>query len=320
MKIGIDVGGTKTHLLFDRAGDGASLQVPTAMWCHGDLLSDPANAERLVALFSHELDGDGDVVVVGAHGCDNEEQRSLFEQRLRAASIPEAFVFNDSALLAPAAGLDQAIAVVVGTGSIVTGVDAAGETIFAGGYGGIFADPASAPATVREAARALLDAIDDGAPDPLLEEALFAHFGVDDHVDLALLLTTTPSITFWGAAAPVVFAAADRGSVLADAVIAAGAAELALGVHRVRRRGVVGDAVIVAGGVAVHQPRVVRHLSARLTELEPGLDVVLLTEPPATGALVLARRLGRTSPDPKSLTTTQRFKGDTHDTPQPITR
>lgn len=317
MKIGIDVGGTKTHVLFDRAGEGASLQVPTAQWCRDDLLSDPANAARLVALFAHEFDGDGDVVVVGAHGCDNEEQRTRFEQWLRAASIPESFVFNDSALLAPAAGLDQAIAVVVGTGSIVTGVDAAGDTVYAGGYGGIFADPGSAPATVREAVRALLDSIDDGTPDPILEAALFAQFGVDDHVDLALLLTTKPSITFWGAAASVVFSAADRGSVLADAVIAAGAAELALGVHRVRRRGAVGEAVVIAGGVAVHQPRIVRHLSERLAELEPTLDVVLLTEPPATGALVLARRYDRTTADPQP-TTTKRFKGDTHDTPQPI--
>lgn len=317
MKIGIDIGGTKTHILFDRADQDASLQVPTAQWCRADLLSDPANADRLVALFAHRLDGDGDVVVIGAHGCDSEEQRSSFEQRIRAAGIAESYVFNDSALLAPAAGLDQAIAVVVGTGSIVTGVDSTGAAVFAGGYGGIFADPGSAPATVREAVRALLDAIDDGTPDPILESALFEQFEVTEPVDLALLLTKNPSITFWGAGASAVYAAADDGSVLADAVIAAGAAELALGVHRVRRRGAVGGSVIIAGGVAVHQPRIVRHLSARLAELEPDLDIVLLTAPPATGALALARtQFSPTATVPKSTTT--RFKGDTHETPQPI--
>lgn len=319
MKIGIDVGGSKTHLLFDRTGDDASLEVPTAQWCRDDLLSDPANADRLIALFAHELDGVDDGVVVGAHGCDNEGQRALFEQWLRAAGTPASFVFNDSALLAPAAGLDQAIAVVVGTGSIVTGVDASGDAVFAGGHGGIFADPGSAPATVRDAVGALLDAIDDGAPDAILEAALFGRFGVDNHVELALLLTTTPSVTFWGAGAPDVFSAADRGSALADAVIAAGAAELALGVHRVRNRGALGDAVVIAGGVAVHQPRIVRHFSARLAELEPTLDVVLLTDPPALGALALARGYALSTTAVPN-TTIKRFKGDTHDKSHPNAR
>jgi N-acetylglucosamine kinase-like BadF-type ATPase len=303
MLIGIDVGGTKTHIIVDRSGGGGPLRVqkadwcvPTAEWRHDDLLSDPRNADRLAALFIPHLDGDSDCVVVGAHGCDNEQQRARFEQWLHDA-VPSAriLVLNDSALLAPAAGLVDAVAVVMGTGSIVTGFDASGALISAGGYGGIFADPGSAPAIVRVAVQSLLDSVDAGEPDTLLRDSLFTHFEVSDHVELALLLTTRPSVRFWGSGAPTVFAAADAGSVLADRAIEQGAAELALGVHRVRRQGARGDAVVVAGGVAVHQPRIVRYLTAHLRQRDPELDVVLLAEPPALGALALARRLDAAS-------------------------
>ncbi|HEY2556012.1 MAG TPA: BadF/BadG/BcrA/BcrD ATPase family protein, partial [Diaminobutyricibacter sp.] len=231
MIVGIDIGGTKTHVLIE--DEGLVLldrSVLSSDWQYGGLLDDEANAERLLALLE-TVEGASDApLVIGAHGLDSDWQTLEFNARVALRHGGPARAVNDVELLGPAAGFDDAIAVIVGTGSKIVAHRADGELLTAGGHGFLLSDPGSAPALAREAVRAVLAAHDDGAePDPLAL-LLMRHFGVDDVVALSYAFTTRPQLTVWGELAPLVFAAADAGSALAASVVDDAAKELAAGV------------------------------------------------------------------------------------------
>jgi glucosamine kinase len=292
MVVGVDIGGTKTHVLIS-SDDRADIDiiVPSAAWRRGGLFADEGNAGRLVELFLDQVDDAGSSsLVVGAHGCDSAAQCAAFADRISASYPGPVTVVNDAELLAPAAGFDEAIAVIVGTGSIVVGRTAGHEAISAGGYGWILGDPGSAPAIAREAVRAVLNARDEGQSFDELGSVLLQHYGVEDDLDLSYAFTRELNIAAWAALAPLVFSAADDGSSLASGVIDAAAAELACGVHFLRARGAVGTRVVMAGGVVTNQPRLATALKHHITALEPELSVHLLDVAPVRGAVALAQR------------------------------
>lgn len=292
MIVGIDIGGTKTHIRAEAAG--ATLldrSVPTADWLVDGRLDSPASIRGLLALFSDLPSAQDAALVVGAHGLDSEAQALAFQTALADAHPGRAWSVNDAELLGPAAGFDEAIAVIAGTGSKVVGRRADGTEVTAGGYGYILNDPGSAPALVRDAVRSLFDAVDERERLDQLADALFAHFDVDDIVGLSNALTVHPRITRWGAAAPLVFEAADAGSPRAARVIDQAADELAKSVQIVHRHGAVGEHVVCAGGVITHQPRLLRAFRERLSARGLGHAVHLLAAPPVEGALAMARQL-----------------------------
>ncbi|MBO1737984.1 BadF/BadG/BcrA/BcrD ATPase family protein [Leifsonia sp. TF02-11] len=292
MIVGIDIGGTKTHVRAESTGvtllDRA---VPTAEWQVDGRLDSAASVERLLALFGHLPGAEEAALAVGAHGLDSDAQAEAFQTALADARPGRTWTVNDVELLGPAAGFDEAIAVIAGTGSKIVGRRADGSPVTAGGYGYILNDPGSAPALVRDAVRSLFDAVDERETLDQLAHALFAHFDVDDIVGLSNALTVHPRITRWGAAAPLVFAAADAGSPRAAQVIDQAADELARSVELVHRHGAVGDHVVCAGGVITHQPRLLRAFRERLRARGLGHAVHLLAAPPVEGALAMARRL-----------------------------
>ena len=82
----------------------------------------------------------------------------------------------------------------------------------AGGWGWILGDEGSAPALVRDAAKAIRGAIDAGDGADPLTDALMRELGTDDPTMLGRLLNDTRSAVIWGRYANAVFAAADAGS------------------------------------------------------------------------------------------------------------
>lgn len=292
MIVGVDLGGTKTHLVVESHG-GVVLDtsVPTASWQRGELLDDVENAARLLQLFAQVDGSDTASVVVGAHGLDSELQAEEFQSRMAALHSGRVLAINDVELVAPAAGLDEAIAVIVGTGSKIVGHDSHGQLVSAGGHGFLFNDPGSAPGLAREAMKGVLDAYDDGdAPDALARN-LMNHFGVSDVVALSHAFNGDPRLSTWAALGPLVFTSADEGSAIADRVIDRAARQLARDVGRVRSRGAAGTNVICAGGVITNQTRLYRALSRHIDDLDLGLTVSLLTVSPVVGAVALARKL-----------------------------
>lgn len=296
MIVGIDLGGTKTRVIAE--SDGRTVLdtvVQTRSWQHGELLDDPDNTRRLLDLV-HDLPDSADAAIaIGAHGLDSDWQVREFTARMSAGHKGPVLAVNDVELVTPAAGLDHAIAVIVGTGSKVVGHAADGATVNAGGHGFLLNDPGSAASLARDAVKALLDAYDLGEEPDELARLFMDHFGVTDIIELSYAFTGDARLATWGPLAPLVFTAADAGSTIAVTVIDESARELARDVQRVHSRGAVGTSVICAGGVITNQPRLYRALSRHIDELGLGLTVDLLTVAPVVGAVALARALARSS-------------------------
>lgn len=285
--VGLDVGGTKTAVIAETLDGTRVLEtsVVSEDWDAEPLESGVGWIEHLV----ERVLPDGvqaAALGIGAQGLDTDEIAHRFSNAL---SLP-AIAVNDAALLVPAAGLQQGIGVIAGTGSIGVGTDGSGASVITGGWGWAIGDEAGAAGIVREAAKAALRAHDDALPDDGLLAALLADFGVADAERLARAVNDEPTMDNWGPHAPAVFAAADAGSALAADVIRNAAWNLVTLVTQLRRRGAVGTDVVAAGSVIVNQPRLFDAFAAGLAVEHPGLTLRLLDRPPVEGALVLARR------------------------------
>ncbi|HEX3789928.1 MAG TPA: BadF/BadG/BcrA/BcrD ATPase family protein [Pseudonocardiaceae bacterium] len=288
--VGADVGGTKLAVQVT-ALDGtplADLHVAAEGWAAAPV--DEAAYWLLTHLAGAVPAGDEIAALgIGAQGCDTPEHCAHLAAAIEARCVP-ATVVNDAALLVPAADLTAGIGVIAGTGSIAVGTAADGAVLFAGGWGWVLGDEASAPAILREATRSALAAHDDGRPDDGLLAALLARFGVADPPALARAVNDEPTTANWGRGAVSVFQAADAGSVLAAQVIDEAARHLTVLVDQLVRRGSVGETVVAAGSVLLNQPRLVERFRARLAVVQPALRLILLTVPPVAGGVVLARR------------------------------
>ncbi|OBQ70461.1 ATPase [Mesorhizobium loti] len=230
-------------------------------------------------------------LAVGAHGCDTGEQCLRFQELLRARTAGAVQVVNDAELMVPAAGHLAGIGVVAGTGSIAVARTADGKMLAAGGWGWILGDEGSAPALVREAAKAIRHSLDRGEDGDPLIAALMRELGTDDQTKLGILLNETRGAAVWGRYANAVFDAAIAGSVLATRVIREGGAGLAALVELLIERGANPALVVAGGGVISEQPMLMAAFVEAMAKVSPSSQVLLLREPPVVGAVALARRL-----------------------------
>ncbi|MGW5362524.1 N-acetylglucosamine kinase [Actinopolymorpha pittospori] len=290
---GVDVGGTKTQIRLVDAQGGtvtADRTVSSSDWQASRV---PEAAGWLAAQLRPLLQPGEEplLTVVGAHGCETEEHCARLAAELQAALHSPVTVVNDAELLVPAAGLADGIAVVAGTGSVVVGRHRdTRERLTAGGWGWVLGDEGSGSALVRDAARAVLAQADEGLPPEHLEAALLRSFDVPDRVELAAVMSWNDGVETWGAHVPAVFEAAEAGSMLAREVIRTGGSSLARLVVHLARRGANADAVVVAGGVITHQPRLKAAFEEELRSHLHGIPITLLEVPPVQGAVELARR------------------------------
>ncbi|WP_158600648.1 BadF/BadG/BcrA/BcrD ATPase family protein [Tessaracoccus antarcticus] len=294
--IGVDVGGTKTHVRVECGPDRlADYVIPTSQWWSpGSAIECSVNAAALM----RELGGDrvvGSALVVGAHGIDSDRVADDLATELGRLSMGPVRVLNDAGLVGPAAGYPGAvISVIAGTGSIVLAMDDLGVEVRLGGHGYLVGDEGSAPALVRDLVRDLLREWDRGRPDRIALTHLSNMLGLppsaEPEEDLAAEFQRRHSITDWGRLAPAVFAAADAGSPLAATVIQRHASELVELVELHIAGGQNPGAVVLAGGVVTAQPRLAEAIRVGVHQLHPRLPVVLLTDPPVGGAVLLARQ------------------------------
>ncbi len=290
--VGIDVGGTKTHL---RACAGTDVVADHIRTSSGWRPHDPATAaDWLTALIHDALPAHTcpSAVAVGGHACETPRQcaeiRAALEERL---GVP-VLVVGDAELLVPAAGLDKGVGLVAGTGSVAVGLLADGSRLQVGGWGAVLGDEGGAAGLVREAARAAWAAHDRGeAPDPLAT-GLVEAFGVAEVPALGAALESASDVSAeWGRHARVVFTAADAGSLLAREVIAEAGRSLAALVVRLAERGVPVDDVVVSGGTVLAQPLLYDALTGALAEQVPGARPWPIQVPPVEGAVALARSI-----------------------------
>jgi glucosamine kinase len=289
--VGIDIGGTKTHLLAARSGKIIADEiVPSIDWRTWNRNSDP---QTLADLIHKVAGGDPAAIAIGAHGCDTDWQCKQWEADLGALLPGRIKVVNDSELMLPAAGYFSGIGVVSGTGSIAVARRPDGEMLVAGGWGWILGDEGSAAGIVREAARAVRGSIDLGETGDPLVAALMSRLDTDDPTKIGRLLNDTRSAAIWGNYAGAVFDAAKAGSLLASHVIEEGGRSLAKLVALLITRGADGQNVVIGGGVAVEQPMLLQAFRQSMLEIAPLSVITLLRKPPVTGALALAEHILR---------------------------
>jgi glucosamine kinase len=289
--LGIDVGGTKTHLVEASGPDVVrEAVVATDSWRTS---SPKHNADGLRRLVDEHLGADALRLgmVVGAHGCDSTAQCLALESELKQHFPAGARVLNDAELMPLAMGATAGIGLVSGTGSIAVARNDADELLTAGGWGWVLGDEGGAAGIVREATRAVLAEHDEGRPADDLAIKLMAAFGVTDRADLAMAVTRTNSAAVWGSHAPLVFAAADGGSAAAVQVIADAGARLATLVDQLVRRGVAADSVVVGGAVIRAQVRLRDAFSTAVARTYPDIGITILDRAPVMGAVALANRL-----------------------------
>lgn len=287
--VGIDVGGTKTQVLIETiSGEVLSDHVfATPAWRGA---SDDDKAHLVEATITNLLPHSRvAAVALGAHGCDSDEESESLRRRLSPLFAVPVLVVNDAQLLGAAAGMQQSIELIAGTGSIAVGRTAEGRSVYAGGWGWLLSDDGGAAGLVRDAVRLLVRARDERMPPDLLERRLLEASGVEDlrGLSMHMMEVSRADFTAW---APHLFDAAEEGSVVAARVIQTGAKELARLVDVVLDGGVQAHAVVAAGSVIVRQPRLAEGLRAALAG-GSGLDLIILDVPPVRGAIVLARHL-----------------------------
>lgn len=287
---GVDIGGTKTRIMaFQGERLIADEVLVTESWRIRQMETDATTLAGIVA----GLCGGAApaALAVGAHGCDTGEQCLRFQALLADRTGGAVQVVNDAELMVPAAGYVDGIGVVSGTGSIAVARTADGKMLAAGGWGWILGDEGSAPALVREAAKAIRHSLDRGEDGDPLIAALMRELNTDDQTKLGILLNETRGAAIWGRYANAVFDAAIAGSVLAIRVIREGGAGLAALVELLIERGANPALVVVGGGVISEQPMLMTAFVEAMAKVSPSSQVVLLREPPVLGAVALARRL-----------------------------
>ncbi|MFF4655986.1 N-acetylglucosamine kinase [Streptomyces sp. NPDC001381] len=290
--VGVDVGGTKTHLRALAGGDVVADHVRSSS---GWRPHDPAAAARWLAGLVHEALPAGSrpgALAVGAHACETPRQCALIRTAVQELLGVPAHIVGDAELLVPAAGLDKGVGLVAGTGSVAVGPLPDGTPVQVGGWGAVLGDEGGAAGLVREAARAVWAAHDRGEEPDALAAGLLAAFAVPEVPALGAALEGASDVSAeWGRHARVVFTAAADGSALARSVIAGAGESLAGLVVRLAGRGVAVDDVVVAGGTVLGQPALYEAFTAALDAAVPGARPRPLTVPPVEGAVALARSL-----------------------------
>ncbi len=288
--VGIDAGGSKTHIQVASACDGSllvDLVLESTGWVN---LNGEQRAAMLLELVKEKTARLGTVccVVAGVHGNDSPEQEAVLTAPL-ASHYPVVRVLNDSHLLILAYGKTSGTGLIAGTGSSVTAT-VGNNALTVGGWGWIFGDEGGASGLVRDAAKAALDAYDHNEND-ILAQALLRYFSVTYPHSLEHVFSTTePRI--WSKAAYLVFEAAKQGSLRAQNIINRHALALAKQVALLKRRNGDVDTVVCAGGVIVSQPALFKAFTREVHRLVgPTTQTALLLEPPVKGALNLARQL-----------------------------
>ncbi len=287
--VGIDVGGTKTHVRVENF-EGKELHdevFATPIWraeSNGDKalsiqswIERTLNPRRVAAL------------AVGAHGCDSDKESERLRQQILLLLPVPTIVVNDAQLLGAAAGILRSIELIAGTGSIAVGHTAAGESVYAGGWGWLVGDEGGATGLVRDAVRRLTRSADEESVTDPLEARLLSASGTRDlkHLTMSMMKNGGTKFSRW---APTLFEAADEGSPIAAATIESSAEELVRLVAVLLIKKAEADAVVTAGSVVVNQPRLSNALRRKLSQ-SFGLELVVLNTAPVSGAIHLARRL-----------------------------
>ncbi len=188
------------------------------------------------------------------------------------------------------------IIVVAGTGSVVFGENAAGETSRAGGWGYVFGDEGSGFGLARDGVRAALDALDGVGPETALVRVLTARFDVQD-LRLLPMVMYNGHLTRDGVASAArdVLETWREGDPVATRVVENGIEALARRVHSVARRLRLDEPLVCLSGGVFRSPAYADAFAAAVRAACPAARVERARLTPAAGAVLLAFRSAGTT-------------------------
>jgi N-acetylglucosamine kinase-like BadF-type ATPase len=197
---------------------------------------------------------------------------------------------HDSALILAAAGAGTGIAVISGTGSVGWGRNRDGQVARAGGWGYLLGDEGSGYWVARTAVQHALRRVDEGAPADLLSQQLTADCGLQRIEQLLDHFYANPERRYWASRARIVFELAVQHDPASAAIVSAAAGALTSLATRVGAALGLRGPVVLAGGLAVHQPVLQQAVRDRLNSV--GMtDVRVLDRDPVYGAVDLAHAI-----------------------------
>jgi N-acetylglucosamine kinase-like BadF-type ATPase len=244
--------------------------------------------------------GDLAAVCVGMAGVDRPDERERVEAMLRRLGVASPVRVANDAAIALHAGAPEGygIVVIAGTGSISYGVDPAGHTARAGGWGELLGDEGSAVWLGRVALRKSVRGVDGRGPRTALSNKIARHLGLElqglEVPEGLLSWVQDENTTFRDRIAtilPLLQEAVDEGDRVAFEVVDEAAEHLARSARAVANQLELPASfpVVLAGGAFRGCPSLIDRFVERL-EL-PRARVAHLDAEPAIGAVRLALEL-----------------------------
>lgn len=184
-------------------------------------------------------------------------------------------------------GAREGVLVLAGTGSLVYGVNAAGEARLVGGWGYLLGDQGSGYWLGLHGLRVVIAAAEGLGPQTALSEALLAALKLETPRALIpwLYRRDAPPIREVAALAPLVLDAARAGDEMAVAIVTGGAAYLAAACKAVQQQLGLAMTQLVCTGSLLTTPN---PLSEQLRQALALPDLPLPLHPPVIGAALLA--------------------------------
>ncbi len=228
-----------------------------------------------------------DAIGAGTAGLSVPGAREFLQQRLAPLTRAGRLVIVSDAMLAlPAAGLDEGVAVICGTGSVAVGLQAS-RSVQLGGWGYLLGDEGSGYWIVREAVRALLSRRDRNRPSGDLGATLLSATGCADVPALHRLFLAQPHLPGnWARHAGLVLDSQDPEAADIAARAAAAAADLAC--SAMAELDPPASLPVVLGGGLLGNAAFREAACKAVARALPGTDVRVLTGEPVAGAVRLA--------------------------------
>lgn len=234
-------------------------------------------------------------VAIGVAGAAASHSRAWLLEVVSAV-LPNACVVPSAdyeIALVGALGRRLGVIVLAGTGALAYGVNAAGESALAGGWGYLLGDEGGGYWLGREGLRTVLRSDDGRGPATALSSTLLPALGLVEARDLipwlygdAASRDTASRIAGIAALAPLVLQAAASGDGCARDIVERGADELGQAVDAVKHRLAYADAPIAFAGGLLSEPN---PLSAALCTRLGLLTLPRALYAPVMGAVILAR-------------------------------
>lgn len=285
--LGLDIGGSTSRARL-RDGD-ASVVDADGPGANVAVLDSNVVGRRLGALVGKLGKIHPAACCAGAAGAEVPAGRARLEEIL-ARLLPDCRVsiVHDARLVLAAASVDSGIALIAGTGSVAYGRSPDGRELQRGGWGWMVGDDGGGVWITRKAAREVMRRADSGESPGPLGEALLRAAGAGDTHQLTSALHAMNEPMQWAALASVVFDTADSDAGSTD-IIRRAARDLASLVRDVQADLPVDGAVVLAGGLLLHQPRLEQAVREELGDR----PCIRLEDPPVQGAVRLAEGLLR---------------------------